>query len=264
MLLVLLSVAAAQEASFAGTDVPGQKFETPERYLTATVGGTLTSGNTAAYAVNVASEGYYRWKRNKLGGTLGANLGRGIADTSGDGRVDDAERAAGWVDTARNVNGLVRYDRFIGERDSLYALAGGLHDPFAGYDYRVNGQLGYSRILVETKKVKLYAEVGFDVAREDYILDVDPNSALILAARELVGLEVKFNENVAVTEKFEAYENVLEIQDLRFQNDISLSAKLTDKLSWKISDTLRYDNVPVEGFQKIDNVVTTGLVVSFL
>lgn len=271
---LLFSLALAEDASFVGTDAPGQKFEEPESHATATVGGTYTSGNTEAYAVNAAAEGYHRWKRNKLGLTLSANLGGGKVDADGSGILDPAERQAKPTETSRNAMIESRYDRFVGERDSLYVLAGVLTDKFAGYDTRSHVQLGYSRILAETERTKLFVEVGVDVAYEDYVTpapdaicladDTCVASTVVFAARELIGLEHKFNENVGITEKLEAYENVLELRDLRLQNDLSLSAKISDKLSFKVTDTLRLDNLPVEGFGKLDNVVTTGLVISLL
>lgn len=274
LLLLAATLARAEDAAFEGTEAPGQKFEKPESHATATVGGTYTSGNTEAYAVNAAAEGYHRWRRNKVGAAIAANVGGGKIDADGSGILDPDERAAKATETARNVAVEARYDRFIGEKDSLYVLVGVLTDKFAGYDTRSHGQLGYSRILVETEKTRLFAEIGADVAYEDYVPAAEGSacltdgscvgSAVIIAARELVGFEHKFNESVGVTEKFEAYENVLEINDIRFQNDLSLSAKFSDKLSFKITDTLRFDNVPVEGFGKVDNVVTTGLVISLL
>lgn len=263
-LLLLGSLAHAADPAFAGTDAAGQKFEKPESHLAAELGGSFTTGNTQNYALLASLDGDHRWKRNKFALDLGANLGQSVLDTNGDGHIDELERAAGWAETSRKYWADARYDRFVGQRDSLYLLAGGLVDPFAGYDNRTHVQLGYSRVLIESESTTLVAELGVDGAREDFIVDVEPNVAYILAARAMVGLTHKFSESVSFTDKLEAYENVLTPVDLRLLNQASLTAKLSDKFSLKLSHNLTYDNQPVEGFQPLDQSTTVTFVASIL
>ncbi len=263
-LVLLATLAHAADPAFAGTDKPGQKFETPESHLAAELGGSLTTGNTQNYALIASLDGDHRWLRNKLTLDLGAALGRSVLDTNEDGHLDDTERAAGWAETSRKLWADARYDRFVGDRDSLYLLAGALIDPFAGYDNRTHAQVGYSRILVETEATNLVAELGIDGAREDFIVGVDPNEAYILAARAMIGITHNFSENVSFTEKVEAYENVITPIDLRLLNQASLTAKLADRFSLKLSHNLTFDNQPVEGFQKLDQSTTITFVASIL
>lgn len=263
-LLLLASFAHAADPTFVGTDVPGQKFEEPESHLAAELGGSFTTGNTQNYALHVSLDGDHRWLRNKLALDLGANIGQSVVDTNGDGHIDDNERAAGWVETGRKLWADGRYDRFVGDRDSLYLLAGGLVDPFAGYDSRTHVQLGYSRILVEAETTKFVAELGVDGAREDFVVDVDPNLAYILAVRAMLGLTHNFSENVSFGEKLEVYENVLTPVDVRLLNEASLTAKLSNKFSLKLAHSLIYDNQPVEGFQPLDQTTIVTFVASIL
>ncbi|MDP2316261.1 MAG: DUF481 domain-containing protein [Pseudomonadota bacterium] len=263
-LLLLRGLAHAADPAFVGASAPGQKFAEPETHLAAELGGAFTTGNTQNYALNASLDGDHRWKRNKLALDLGANLGQSVLDTNGDGHLDDAEFAAGWAETGRKLWADARYDRFVGQKDSLYLLAGGLIDPFAGYDNRSHVQLGYSRILLESESTNVVAEVGADGAREDFVLGVEPNEAYILAARVMVGFTHKFSENVAFTDKIELYENVLAPIDVRLLNQASLTAKLTDKFSLKLSHNLTFDNQPVEGFQPLDQSTTVTFVASIL
>ncbi len=185
-------------------------------------------------------------------------------DADADGHLNQAERTGGYVETARKYYADVRYDRFVSKKDSLYALAGALADPFAGYDNRVHGQLGYSRVLLDTKQFNAVAEIGADVAREDYVDGTTPNSAMVYAAREMIGVTWNFSETAALTDTVEAYENVLAFADTRVLNTASLSAKLTGKLSLRLSHQLAFDNVPVEGFERLDQTVMGTLVASIL
>lgn len=260
----LLSLAHAEEPTFVGTEKPGQKFDTPETHLSAELGGAWTSGNTETWTVHAAVDGSHRAGRDRVTLLGGVNVGQSVADANGDGRLDDAERAAGHVETARRYFADGRYDRFVGERDSLYALVGVLVDPFAGYDTRSHAQLGYSRILVDAERTKLVAEIGGDVAREDFVEGVDPNLAYVVAARGLLGLEHAFNDNVLFTERVEVYEAIPEFADVRVVNQAALAATLDEVFSVKVSHQLLFDNRPVEGFEPLDQTTLVTLVATLM
>lgn len=266
MLLLTMGVAFAQEeeVEFAGTDDPKQEFEEPEAALSVEVGGTYTTGNAVYYTINGAASGSYKWDRNKLGVKGIANLGEAIADGDGDGFLSEAERDAGLVQNAKRYEGEGRYDRFLADRDSLYVLAGALHDPFGGYDLRTHEQVGYSRLLVDTEDTKLTGEIGADYAQEDYVEGVDPNYQDIISARLMLGLSHKFNENVSFSDTVEVFENAIDPEDVRVLNDASLTTTLSDVLSFKLSHKLTFDNVPVEGFQPLDQSTMVTLVASIL
>ena len=269
--LALLSMTAyAEEPEFAGADDPTQEFEKPEGDLSAELGGAFASGNVQYYTINGLVTGGYRWESNKLQGKLGANVGASIQEIADeetgetDGILSEDERAAGMKRSSQRIDSELRYDRFLSPKDSLYALAGAFIDPFAGYDLRSHEQLGYSRTLVDSKSTNLVTEIGADYAQEFYVEGVDPETANIFAARLLIGLKHQFNESVSFSERVEVYENVLTPEDLRVLNEASISTKLSDKFSVKFSNQLIFDNVPVEGFGKYDQVTLVTLVASIL
>ena len=263
-LMLLASLAMAEESTFEGTEDAGQAFDEPETTLSAEIGGVLANGNTEYYSVNGLVSGSYRVKRNKVTTELGANLGKSLVDADADGLLSDSERDAGYQETARKYWGDMRYDRFIGESASLYLLGGALVDPFAGYDLRANEQFGYSRVLIDKEETNLVAEVGFDVAEEYYVEGIDPDSDVIFAGRLMAGLVHQFNENLSLDETVEVYENVLDFQDLRLLNNIALSAKLSDVFSVKLSNALTFDNQPVEGYRPLDLTTMVTLVATLL
>lgn len=269
-LLLLLPNARAEDAVFEGTQTPVAEAEKPETHLSSELGFGWTTGNTMTYNLNISAAASHKWSKNKLAVDGGANLAQSVLDTDADGVLSDAERDAGYTKTAQKILVDGRYDRFFGEKDSLYALAGWLTDPFSGYDARTHGQLGYSRILVKSDKANLNVELGADVAFEDYTDEAvtagaPADGAVIVAARAQVGFDYKFNDNVAFADKLEVYENVQAPADLRLLNTASITSKLSDKFSLKLSHSLTFDNTPVtDAYQKVDQTTLATFVASIL
>jgi len=257
--------ALAEESEFEGTEKDVvEAVDINETTVVAEFGGSLATGNVVYYTVNGAVVATHRWKKNKLSGAMGIHVGKAVADGDGDGHLNEAERRFGLVENSRRYESEVRYDRFVGERDSLYVLMGGFVDPFAGYDLRTHEQIGYSRQLKKTDTTTWVVELGVDYAQENYVDGVDPNSAQIIAARLMTAFTHQFNDSVAVGDTAEIYENVVDPADLRVLNTAFLTSKISDKLSLKLSHTLTFDNVPVEGFRPLDQVTMLTLVATLL
>ncbi len=265
LLLWTVAVALAEDPVFAGTAAPVKELPPePEAHLSAELGGSASGGNTSFYTVSSTVNGSYQASQNKVGLILAGVYGRGRVDADASGSLDEVEQAAKPVETARRATADLRYDRFFGEVNSLYGLVGALYDPFAGYDLRTHEQLGYSRLLVKTEKTELAGELGFDVAQENYVDGVDPNRQSIYAAREMVRVTTALGDVVGITEQLEVYENVVTIKDVRVLNTIAVSFTVSKALSFKVGNTLIFDNVPVEGFGKLDQTTTATLVANLL
>jgi putative salt-induced outer membrane protein len=265
MSIVLLSMLAAraEDSAFAGAATPAG-VEEPETHLTGELGGAFSTGNAYYYTVNGLVAASHQVKKDKISFAGGVNIGgaRAGIDADADGvfeRVEDD-----YSENVRKVYGDLRYDRFLTDKDSIYALAGALHDPFAGYDVRAHEQLGYSRLLVKNEDTEVKSEIGGDVAQEDYVDGVDPAYMTIVAARVLLGVTHAFNEEVSFSETVEVYENLIDFEDLRVLNTAALTASLSGKLSLKISHSLAFDNVPVESFAPLDQTSMVTLVLSIL
>lgn len=265
LIMLLMSSALAAESEFAGTEKPPE--ETPEEAVyTASLefGGVYAAGNSESYALSGAANASAKWRNNKFSMLGAINRGSSRVDVDGDGRIDATERAAPMVKNVERYSIQGRYDRFLSAKDSLYVLAGAYSDQFAGFDLRSHQQLGYSRTLVASESTSLVAELGFDYAQENYVAGIDPNYADVFAARLMIGLAHKFNENVSFTDTVEAYENVMDPNDLRLLNTATLSASLSNRLALKLSHSLIFDNVPVEGFRKLDHTSMVTLVATLL
>lgn len=222
----------------------------------------------------------HRAAKNEISLLAGLNVGGAkpvalVTPTTGGGTViTPVEEPDRYVGNVRRFAGEVRYDRFVTDTDSIYVLAGAFHDRYAGYDVRAHEQLGWSRILVKDQTTELKSELGADWAQEDYILGTEPNHQNVVAARIGVGIVNKFGvpgtepdsfeERVVLSDTVEVYESVIDFEDVRLLNTAALTSTLSGKLSLKLSHGLIFDNVPVEGFERLDQTTMVTLVASLL
>jgi hypothetical protein len=263
LILALAAPALAEDSTFTG--VQAEVVEKPETHVTGELGGTFSTGNSNFYAVNGLINASHKVKMNKISGVAGLNIGGAkVTDLDGDGLPDLDPSTVDFTENVRRYYADARYDRFLSEKDSLYALAGAFQDRFAGYDLRSHEQLGYSRLLVKNDDTELKTELGFDVAQELYVDGIDPGYQNILAARILLGVTHKFNDKVSLSDTFETYENVLDFEDVRILNTAALTSTLSGKFSLKVSHGLIFDNVPVEGLRKLDQTTMLTLVATLL
>ncbi len=256
----LVGAALASDSEFAGTEEPGSAAEEEvDTDLSLELGGMWTLGNTDIRTLTVQYDGSQRWDQHKVSTKGGSITGSSLVDSNTDGRLDESERAAGRVETSHRQEGWLRYDRYLGDRDSFYGLAGGFSDPYAGYDSRFNAQVGYSYLLVggeDETGPRVIGELGVDGAREDTVgSTIDPD--IVYAARALISLEMAFEEAISFGEQVESLVSVQEPEDTRVNSETSLTAKLSDICAVKLSYRVNFDTQPVEGFAKTDQ---TGLV----
>ena len=118
---------AATEPEFTEALKDHEEVKEADGELSAEFGGSVTTGNIAFYTVSASVRGGYKWSENRVSGVATALWGRGRTDADGNGSLDEAERAAPPVETARRAAGDLRYDRFFGDRNSFYLLGGALH-----------------------------------------------------------------------------------------------------------------------------------------
>lgn len=283
LLFFLVLPAHADEPTF-GTTKTVEQADQRVTHLAATLGGTLTSGNAESLVINGGITATHHWLRNELGLAAAVNEGVGAVDTNADGYLADAERCFGvgpCAKTAERLTADVRYDRFLSTRDSLYVLVGALHDPFVGFAHREHGQIGYAYTLLDTEADRLKAELGADLANEQYVAGVAPAWTHLLAAQLGVQYTHTFNDAVAFGDALTAYEPVLtqpeggdfapHLTDLRLTNEASITARAGESLSIRLTDTLAWRNEPIaapEGVAgtraPLDNTVSITLVASLL
>ncbi|MCB9762135.1 MAG: DUF481 domain-containing protein [Alphaproteobacteria bacterium] len=258
---LLAAPALAQDPDFAQAEfAEAEELDAPVNTLSAELGATWSTGNAPMASANGGIDAGRKWGSNKVSVDAGAAFTRAAGDGDGDGVLNEAERTAGfrsWDWSSRRSFAQARYDRFFGEKNSAYVLAGIESDTLANYKYRAQEQIGYSRLLVSAESFELKGEIGLNYVQEKYVAGSElwTEGAAVdyhfPAARLMLGAAWTVNENVKLTEKVEAFENLLTVagpfaeNDLRVYNTAALSVKLTDMFSLKLSHRLAFDNVPV-------------------
>jgi hypothetical protein len=266
MVLILMGALAvqAEDAPLVGTTETTES-DAAQTQLSAEFGGTYASGNSEYLSLNGGLLFSHRWMSNVFAGNAGVNFTMTRIDTDGDGMLELAERNTPMQWTSQRIYGDLRYDRYFSDFDSLYFLVGANRDTFAGFDYRVHQQIGYSRLLFNGDASTVRGEVGIDYAQEGW---TDSSRGLddhFIAARVLVGFTHTFNEHVTFSDDLEMYEAAYSwaaskagtpaFEDFRLYNTAVLSVKLSDKISTNISNRISFDNKPVEIDEDGDGVM---------
>ncbi len=287
LVLVFATFAFAEDPTFVGAAAPAAaEPPAPETHVKASAGGTFSSGNSESVTFNAALDATHKWSSNQFGIVGAAAVGFGATDANADGFLASSERCLGLANkecdsTAERYSLDARYDRFVSDKSSIYLLAGGFHDKFAGFALRSHVQLGYANHVVDTEDTHLKLEAGVDFANEAYIAGVTPASARLLGVQVGLGFDHAFNESVGFSDALTVYEPLVtqpdgsafapHFTDVRVGNVAAISAKMTDRLSISVSDTLACRNEPIaapdgitESRAPFDNTLAVALVASLL
>ena len=216
---------------------------------------------------------------------VGGNYGRSVIqeeiDTDGDGEIDVVNDK--WATTATRVFGDLRYDlSIIPDLNSVYVGFGGFHDPFAGYIYRLRGDLGYSHKIINTPVHLLIGEAGINYTREflvdDVTTDVDNDAAVrtnnFVGGRFFAGYRLTPNATFGFWLNIETLlggaDNVDGTFDGRLAMDTGITANLSKIFSIKLGFGMNFDYVPpdVDGIDGPDvkslDTTTTFTIVATL
>ena len=125
-----------------------KKFEGTTATLSA--GGMSATGNSRQLAMTANGVFETIFDDNGIGASLLANYGRG------------APPGQPVETTAENIQGRIRYDRYLVERLSLFLINTGRHDRFQGLDFRYNVDPGVKYLFVRTGPTSLWGELVYD------------------------------------------------------------------------------------------------------
>jgi len=150
-----------------------------------------------------------------------------------------------------------RYDRFFSTNNAGFLSAFVGVDIPASKNVLTGGQLGYSRQIFKSRLHELKAELGADVTYTNYILAAESAGAsdLVLAsARLFLGYNLSLGESTQFTARAESLINlnpatIVEryagpADATRVNAQMALTTKVWDRLSFRFSFGLRYDNCP--------------------
>jgi putative salt-induced outer membrane protein YdiY len=237
---------------------PADTKEATELKLSA--GGVLATGNSRSAAAT--GSGMLRLRRglNEYSASVAGNYGRSAPTPA-----DDMQTSVS------NIQGRVRYDRFLSEHWSLFVAQSARKDRFQGLALRLNFDPGVAYYFFDEDKHRLWAELGYD-----FQYDVRENAALRAAptpidktetrhsARGFLGYENNINEVLRFNTGVEYIQAVSESKNWRLSWDSGLTSAISNSFSFATTFSLRYDNNPLAGVRKTDTTTALNLVYTLL
>ena len=266
------------KVSTGATDVTTDKVQTADRTkdeaearknateLSLSAGALQASGNAELLALTTASRFRLRREDNQLKLAFAGNYAR-----SGPGGATETQT------TVQNVQGLARYDLFLGNV-SLFSGVQLRNDRFQGLDLRTQFDPGVAYYFVNQKKLLFWGEIGYDllhdVRREESrtVRDADGNptgeiaakTRTLHSARVFVGYEHALSETTKLTAGLEFMQGINKGDIRRLNGDITLTTKLYKALSFSFSFSERYESRPVPGKRDLDTTSAASLVYTVL
>lgn len=255
--------------------VPGEepKWERPVDGTTASLsaGGLLTSGNSRLLAFSANGSLESRHVANGFGAGLILNYGQG------------APAGQAVQVSTQNVQGKLRYDRYIIERASIFLITSGRHDRFQGIDFRLNVDPGFKYLFLKEQSNSLWGEAGYDfqydIRRNEARPVLDANKVPVLdgngqpvlldktlvdhSARLFVGYRRGFNKEVTLATGVEYLQSVVDSDRYRFNFDALLAAKVGAGLAVGVGFSARFDNAPLPTKKELDTSTTVSLIYAF-
>jgi putative salt-induced outer membrane protein len=238
---------------------------------TVSAGAQLVSGNSRLLAVTGSGVFDLRSNGNGFGAALVGNYGQG------------APPGASVVETTENVQGRLRYDRYLVDEASVFLIATGRHDRFQGLDFRLNIDPGFKYLFVKRASEALWAEVGYDfqydIRRDDALAELDgsgmpvldasgqpvllPKTATDHSLRFFYGAHHAFNEHVTLALGYEYLQSFIESTRYRLNFDVLFAAKVSGGLAVGFAGSARFDHDPLPGKERLDTTLTANVIYSF-
>lgn len=167
---------------------------------------------------------------------------------------------AGGTTTAESLLYAFRAERKINARISGFGELGLFRDEPAGINSRTTVAGGLAFKIAETARAAFAADAGIGYINERRVLGANISSTTFGAGTDL---KVKLSETATLTDDVR-FTSILENgEDWRLAHTIAVAAKLTEVLSLKVSNQVRFANLPPPGFKKTDTTTAVALVASF-
>jgi putative salt-induced outer membrane protein YdiY len=235
----LLCLSASSGLAHAQTPAPPP----PEREGSAEFAFVGTTGNSSTQTIGLGGEYIYRpspWE-TKLKISYVRN------------EAEDQLRAQSFLLTLRG-------QRPVKPRLSAYGQYSYQRDRFAGILDRNAIEAGVAYSWIEEAPHKLIVDAGLGYANEQRLLGNNLSTATLGAGGVYT---LKLSDTSEVSEDGHLVFSLSDGSDWRYANALALTAKVTTIFSLKVSNTIRYVNLPVVGFKSTDAITAVALVAKF-
>jgi putative salt-induced outer membrane protein YdiY len=215
-------------------------------------GAIFTTGNTESLSATGNSFTLYRVKRFENKWRLGFYFNR----------VDENVANPGVVGTIANyIYGFYRLDYYFLPRTTCFVGGGGYSDEIKGIDVAANAFAGVSHYWLRSPTYSLNTALGYDFTHEDRLAPAP--SVDIHAILFSLNYQQQFKSYLGFSQGVVLLENGGNGRDLRVNSDTELKVVLTNHFGLIFGFHLRFDNVPVPGFKKLDTISDVSLAVTF-
>ncbi len=235
-------------------------------------GGLLTTGNSRLLALTANGTYETRFDNNGIGASVLANYGQG-APAGSDIQV-----------TAENIQGRLRYDRYVSDQTSVFLINTLRHDRFQGLDLRYNLDPGAKYIFTKEADQSFWGEGGYDfqydIRRESARTQTDATTGAVLldatgqallldktradhSIRLFTGYKYAFNKEVTFSTGLEYLQSVVASTRYRLNLDAVIAANLGGGLALGLGFSARYDHDPIPGKENLDTSSTVSLIYAF-
>jgi putative salt-induced outer membrane protein len=255
---------ALVSAPKASAEAPKVETPTDSTSVTLSAGGQWVTGNSQQLAGTV--NGVFQMRRGSDG--FGATLLGNYAE----GHPQNQEEHV----TTQNVQGRLRYDRYLIEQLSLFLIATGRNDRFQGIDFRLNLDPGVKYLFVNSGPTQYWGELGYDfqydIRRDDARLvkgtGGQPDTLLAKtvdthAGRAFLGFKHAFNKEVTLSTGIEYIQSFEHSTDYWVNYEAIFASNLGGGFSLGLGFTARFEHDPLPGKKQWDTATTASLIYAF-
>jgi putative salt-induced outer membrane protein len=164
------------------------------------------------------------------------------------------------VVTAKSFSYSGRAERAINTRVSAFGEYAFFRDRFAGVDDRNSVLGGVSLKAVTSARQTLGIDLGAGYLNEHRVIKPDVSNGVYALGSAYA---LKLSATADLKDDLSFLGSVRTSDDWRVAHTIALTARVTDVMSLKVSNTVRYVHVPPVGFKTTDTTTAVALVAKF-
>lgn len=164
----------------------------------------------------------------------------------------------------RNWRVASAFDWYFSERTATFFSPGSEGDTFAGYQYRLNMDVGSKHFLIKNKEDSVMAELGYRYRFEKAV-----DAAIYLYARShFIRLYIEqlhyWRDGLFTKTWVELMPDLADSQNLNLNFEVSLTSAFNEHFALKLAYGGRYDHQPaVIGDERFDYIYTTSFVANY-
>ena len=124
-------------------------------------GGQFAAGNSRNFAGTGQGKFDMRRGNNAFGAALVGNYAEAFVVPPA-GAANTPATPGAWQKSTENLQGKLRYDRFLSQNFSIFAQVTGTHDAFQAITFRLNADPGVKLLVINNDSTRLWGEAGYD------------------------------------------------------------------------------------------------------